>query len=80
MSDSARITAETLEVVQQVLRGALLSIAAANRADLVQCASLMQAFAGDHTSLDPRAKTMLLDLSEGLVQIGRTAQGRTGAN
>lgn len=79
MSENERITADALNVVQQVLRGALLSIAAAGRADLVQSATLMQSFAGDHTGLDPRAKAMLLDLAEGFDQLGRhTGPGTEG--
>ena len=80
MTDAERITADTLNVVQQALKGALLSIAAASRADLVQCATLMQAFVGDHDALDPRAQAILLDLSEGFDRLGRAAQGETGVN
>lgn len=80
MTEAERITADTLNVVQQALKGALLSIAAANRSDLVQCATLMQAFVGDHDALDPRAKAMLLDLSEGFDHLGRAARGKTAAN
>lgn len=74
------VNMETLNVTQQVMKGALLAIAAASRCDLVQCATLMQAFVGDHDALDPRAKAMLLDLSEGFDHLGRAARGETGAN
>lgn len=55
---------ETLNVVQQVLKGAALSIATAARADLRECATLMQSFAAQ-TGLDSRASAMLLDLAAG---------------
>ena len=58
------VNMETLNVVQQVLKGTALAIATAARADLQECATLMQSFAAQ-PGLDSRATSMLLDLAEG---------------
>lgn len=54
----------SVDVVQQVLRGLTLALAAASRANLGDLAHLLQA-AAIVESLDPQARTMLLDLAEG---------------
>ena len=77
METSAAINAETLNVVQQALRGLGLSIAAAARADLVQCATLLQTHATGVPDLHPLARAMLLDLAEGFDTLGRADRGRT---
>lgn len=79
MNREHEVNMETLNVIQQVLRGALSSIASASRADLVQCATLMQAFAGN-PALDRRAQAMLLDLAQGLDVLGRASSGQTSGN
>jgi len=76
MNESAAINAETLNVVQQALRGLALSVAAAARADLVQCATLLQAHASSVPDLHPMARAMLLDLSEGFDTMGRATRSR----
>ena len=60
----------SLEVVQQVLRGLTVSLAAGGRMDMPQVASLLQAWAGSQSTMDPLARTMLLDLSAGLDTLG----------
>ena len=77
MDKDVTINVETLNVVQQALRGLGLSIAAAARADLVQCATLLQAHATGVPDLHPLARAMLLDLAEGFDTLGRAARGRT---
>jgi len=71
------VNMETLNVVQQVLKGALLSIALASRVDLLECATLMQSHAMDAPNLDSRTRAMMLDLAEGFDTLGRAASGQT---
>lgn len=59
------VSMETLNVVQQVLKGALLSIAASVRADPGQVATHLQSFAQNTPGLDSRAVAMLADLAAG---------------
>lgn len=77
MTREHEVSMETLNATQQVLKGALLAIATASRADLVECATLMQSFAAGTPGLDSRARAMLLDLSEGFDLMGRAAKGQT---
>ena len=76
MDKETAINVESLNVVQQALRGLALSVAAAARADLLQCATLLQAHATTTPGLHPMARAMLLDLSEGFDHMGRAARGR----
>jgi len=71
------VNMETLNVIQQVLKGALLSIAVASRTDLLLCATLMQDHAMNRPDLDSRTRAMLLDLSEGFDLWGRAVSGQT---
>lgn len=66
---------ETLNIVQQVLRGVVVSLAVSQRIDMPRCASSLQAFAAGK-DLDPMAVQMLLDLAQGLDMIGKAAQGQ----
>ena len=61
METSAAINAETLNVVQQALRGLALSIAAAARADLVQCATLLLDLAEGFDTLGRAARARIDD-------------------
>lgn len=61
---------DTLDVVQQVLRGLTVSLALSAKVDLQQCAASLNSFAEDD-NLDPMAKVMLNDLARGLELIGQ---------
>jgi len=62
---TTKLDMETLNAMQQVLRGLTVSLAAASRADLGELATLLQAFAAAHP-VEPVAKAMLLDLADGM--------------
>ena len=64
---------QTLNTIQQVLRGVVVCLAATNRVNMVELATLLQAFSVNH-DLDEEARLMLLDLSAGLDILG-TAVG-----
>ena len=67
--DRTGVDMDTLTAVQEVLRGLMLSLAAASRADLSHLASLLQGFA-DHTpGLEDISRTMLRDLARGAAQL-----------
>lgn len=66
MSESKK----TLNVVQEVLRGIVVSLAASSHVDTAKFASSMQAFAG-HPEIDPMSKVMLEDLAKGLDMLAR---------
>jgi len=63
------VSMETLNVVQQVLRGALLAIAGTLQADPARVARYMEAFAQRSPPIDSRAQTMLLDLAAGFAAL-----------
>ena len=65
---------ETLNVVQQVLKGALLAIAGATQADPAKVALYMEAFAQRFPTLDSRAGAMLLDLASGFAALSDDAR------
>jgi hypothetical protein len=65
MSKETAVSMETLNVVQQVLKGALLAIAAASRCDPAEVATFLQGFAQRSPPLDSRAVAMLSDLAAG---------------
>ncbi len=60
---------EAMNTMQRVLRGLVISLAAAQRIDMPMFASLLQAFAANR-NLDPTARAMLLDLAQGLDVLG----------
>jgi hypothetical protein len=62
--------AETLNVVQQVLRGVVVSLAMHRQDDMARLGSALEAFA-IHQRLEPMAKQMLLDLAMGCNVLGR---------
>lgn len=62
---------DTLDIVQQVLRGMLVSLAVSQRADMQLCSSSLKAFAEDG-NLDPMAKVMLNDLARGMDLLSQT--------
>ena len=68
MNDHA-VNMETLNVVQQVLKGALLAIAGSAQADPGRVATYLEAFARRTPALDSRAVAMLLDLSAGFAAL-----------
>ncbi|WP_162782111.1 hypothetical protein [Arenimonas caeni] len=55
----------TLTVVQEVLRGLTLSLAAASRADLSELSTALQGFADSAPGLEAISRTMLRNLAEG---------------
>lgn len=61
---------DTLDTVQQVLRGVVVSLALSAKVDLPQCAASLRSFAEDG-NLDPMASVMLNDLARGLELIGQ---------
>jgi hypothetical protein len=61
---------DTLDTVQQVLRGVVVSLALSAKVDLPQCAASLKSFAADG-NLDPMAQVMLNDLAHGLELIGQ---------
>ncbi len=61
---------DTLDTVQQVLRGVVVSLALSAKVDLPQCAASLKSFASDG-NLDPMAQVMLNDLARGLELIGQ---------
>ena len=76
MSNEQTINIETINVVQQVLKGVALSIAGAARADLAECATHMQAFVQNHR-LDPLAVSMLLYVAQGFDMLAKATRGQT---
>jgi len=72
------VNMETLNVIQEVLRGVLLPIALASQADLLRCAALMKDHAMNRPNIDDRTRRMLLDLAEGFDRwAGPAASGLT---
>lgn len=69
MSESEK----ALNVVQEVLRGIVVGLAASSHIDSAKFATSMQTFAS-HPDIDPMSKVMLLDLAEGLDMLGRMKQ------
>lgn len=63
------VNMETLNVVQQVLKGALLAIAGSVQADPGRVATYLQAFAARTPVLDSRAIAMLEDLAAGFAAL-----------
>ena len=61
---------ETLNVVQQVLRGVVVSLAATQRVDPFELSTLL-AGASQQPHLDPMAQQMLADLAQGLAVISK---------
>ena len=57
---------ETLNIVQQVLKGLMLTLAAENKADRGKIGSLLEAYASNE-GLDPMARAMILDLASGVI-------------
>lgn len=64
---------EVLNIVQQTLKGVLLSIAASNPAQKVALATNLQAFA-QHPGLDPISRKMVSDLALGLTVAASAGQ------
>lgn len=60
---------QLLNITQQVLRSALIAIAAASKANLSEASTLMAASA-KHPQIDPIAREMLQDLSVGFGMLG----------
>ena len=65
-------SADILNVVQQVLRGIVISFAAAHKTDLKKLSYLIETF-GSNPALEPAARSMLHDLSAGLDVMGGKA-------
>lgn len=61
---------ETLNVVQQVLKGVVLSLAAAQRVDPSELSTLLTD-ASRLPNFDPLAQQMLVDLAQGLAVIAK---------
>lgn len=76
MNEETAVDIDTLTVVQQVLKGAFLAIAASANADLVKCASLMHVYGSSGPNLDPRARAMLKDIAEGIDGVGHARRSR----
>lgn len=68
--------AEGLDIVQQVLRGLLVSIVATRREDAALIASSLQAFASN-PQLESEARVMLSDLALGLDMIASANSKRS---
>lgn len=62
-----------MNVVQQILRSIVISLAAVNQADLLRLAHLLQS-AGANPDLEEEARLMLLDLAHGLEVLGRSGR------
>ncbi|WP_315383295.1 hypothetical protein [Microvirgula aerodenitrificans] len=66
----------TLDQVQQVLRGLVVSLIGTQQLDATKLSTHLQAFASA-PDLDPSAQKMLLDLAEGAAMLGKAqAAGR----
>lgn len=65
MNRSDGLDMATLTVVQEVLKGLTLSLAAASRSDLSELSTALQSFADSTPGLEPISRTMLRNLAEG---------------
>lgn len=55
---------EVLNIVQQVLRNLMVALAAGNKSNLADISAVLHASA-ENESLDPMARSMLVDLGDG---------------
>lgn len=60
---------ESIQTVQQVLRGVVFALAMETHADMSRLASAIAAF-GEHQNISATARAMLLDLARGLAMVG----------
>lgn len=66
----SKVDMATLTVVQEVLRGVLVSLAKTNAIDAEKVARAIQSFVAD-PGLEPTSEVMLLDLAGGMEILGK---------
>ena len=64
-----QINIETLNIIHQVLKHMMLSLAAADRTDMAALGRLLES-AASNQALEPMAQTMLADLAAGATALG----------
>lgn len=64
---------ESIQAVQEALRGVVFALAMEMHADMGRLASAIAAFA-EHQNVSPTARAMLFDLARGLAMVGGAGQ------